>query len=212
MGNEMKSFEQSPHFIVIVSFIKAQALRMFGGGRRPLDRDAFNGFLGDLEIVLVRTRYGASYGYSTPVGQETSFYALLGAVSGIGASFFPRERRLAHRPIHRTEAPINAFQLVISFQALLPELPEHSCLAPLLESAVGRARGAEACYVQSVPLASRFEHEEDGVHRAPVINTLSVAPQRVMGDVLWQERFDLFPESVGDEKVLADTWLFCGLH
>jgi hypothetical protein len=44
--------------------------------------------------------------------------------------------------------------------------------------------------------------------RAPVINALSVAPQRVMGDVLWQEWFDLFPESVGDEKVLADAWLF----
>ncbi len=91
---------------------------------------------------------------------------------------------------------------------LLPELPEHSCLAPLLESAVGRARRAEACYVQSVPLASRFEHEEDGVHRAPVINTLSVAPQRVMGDMLWQERFDLFLESVGDEKSLRTLGFF----
>jgi hypothetical protein len=39
-----------------------------------------------------------------------------------------------------------------------------------------------------------------------------VAPQRVMGDVLGQEWFDLFSESVGDEKVLADAWLFCGLH
>jgi hypothetical protein len=39
-----------------------------------------------------------------------------------------------------------------------------------------------------------------------------VASQWVMGDVLWQERFDLFPESIRDEKVLADSGSCDGFH
>jgi|GraSoiStandDraft_57_1057295.scaffolds.fasta_scaffold294668_1 hypothetical protein len=51
----MKSFEQDPHVLVIVSFIKTQALRTLGSRRRTFDRNTLEGRSGDLEIVLVRT-------------------------------------------------------------------------------------------------------------------------------------------------------------
>jgi hypothetical protein len=51
----MKPFEQDPHFLVIVSFIKTQALRTLGSKRRTFDRNTLEGVSGDLEIVLVRT-------------------------------------------------------------------------------------------------------------------------------------------------------------
>ena len=51
---------------------------------------------------------------------------------------------------------------------------------------MGGARGTDARSVQSIPLASCFENEEDGIHRASVVNAFSVASQRVMRDMLRQ--------------------------
>lgn len=151
-------------------------------------------------------------GSPLPSVKRLRFMPCLARSVGLGPLFFPPKRRFTHRSIHRTEAPINASQLVVAFETLLPELPEYSCFPPFLKPAVGRARGTQARGVEGIPLASRLEHKEDGIHRAPVVNAPSVASQWVMGDVPWQERLDLRPQSVGYEKVLADSGSCGGFH
>ena len=55
---------------------------------------------------------------------------------GIGPLFFPSKRRLRHHSIPGTETPVNAFEFVVPFQALLPELFEYSSAIPFLRPTV----------------------------------------------------------------------------
>lgn len=58
---------------------------------------------------------------------------------GFGPLFFPCQRRFRHRSIYGTEPPVDAFQFIVSLEALLPELSEYSRLVPFLESTMGGA-------------------------------------------------------------------------
>jgi len=48
-----------------------------------------------------------------------------------------------------------------------------------LEAAMGGTAGADACLIQRVPLAARAEHEENGIHRLPILDTGPMASQGV---------------------------------
>src|ERR687888_422444 len=58
---------------------------------------------------------------------------------GLGPLFFPSKGRFCHRSIHRTEAPVDALQFVVSLKASLPEFSEYPRFIPFLEPAVGGA-------------------------------------------------------------------------
>src|SRR5919197_133320 len=47
---------------------------------------------------------------------------------------------------------------------------------------------------QGISLASRLENKKDGIHRAPVVHAFPMAPQRMMGEVFWQDWPNLLPE------------------
>ena len=53
------------------------------------------------------------------------------------------------------------------------------------------------------------KNEEDGIHGASVVHAFSVASQRVMGDVLGQERLKLIPEGIGNEIIFANSRFPC---
>ena len=59
-------------------------------------------------------------------------------------------------------------QLIVADQPIHPELFKHPGPGPLLKAAVRRGRRAEPRLPQRVPLTSRAQHKEDGVHRRPV--------------------------------------------
>ena len=75
--------------------------------------------------------------------------------------FFPPEGRLGHAPVHTQPIPVDALPVVVGHQAVLPERLEEAGTHPLLEAVVGRGPRAEAGGVQSLPLASGTQHEQD---------------------------------------------------
>jgi hypothetical protein len=78
---------------------------------------------------------------------------------------------------HREPFPVNALRGVICHQDLFPSGHEDVRLCPRLEAAMGGTTGTDACLVQSIPLASRAEHAEDGIHRPPIIEARSMIPE-----------------------------------
>src|SRR5438105_5808401 len=114
---------------------------------------------------------------------------------GFGPVFFPAERCLAHRAIHRQPSPVDAFEFVVVQQALLPEVQEDSRCAPRLKPAVGRRTRADARPIQCVPLTSGPQHEEDGVHGVTGRYRWLMTPERV-GLGRWKQRFHLLPQCV----------------
>src|SRR5215467_7385143 len=67
---------------------------------------------------------------------------------GLGPVFFPTERRLGHRTVHRLPAPVDADELIICLQRFHPRVPKDSRLDPLEEAPVCRRTRADARSVQ----------------------------------------------------------------
>jgi hypothetical protein len=145
MGNEVKAFKQRSHLVIIVPLIQTHALSAPGSRIRPPNGNAPEGVS---SVILKSFLFAPSIthpmGMPLPSVKRLRFMPCLARSVGLGPLFFPRQGRFAPRPIHRTEAPINAFQFVVALETLLPERPEYARLAPLLEPAVGGARGADA--------------------------------------------------------------------
>src|SRR6516225_6203775 len=78
--------------------------------------------------------------------------------------FFPPERGLGHRPVHRQPRPVEPLQLVVFLQAGGPQAEEDAGQSPLLKAAVGRTLGADTGGRQRAPRAAGAQDEEDGVH------------------------------------------------
>ena len=138
-GNEVKSPEQPTHFLKVVSFIEAHALPFLLCRLRSFDRNAFDGLFRHPEIIPVRSVDGNANRDTLSFREQAPFCPLFWAVSGIRPSFFPSKRRFSHHSLHRTEAPVDALQCVVSLKASLPESSEYSRFIPFLEPAVGRA-------------------------------------------------------------------------
>src|SRR5690242_6426407 len=122
---------------------------------------------------------------------------------GLGPVFFPRQGRLAHRPIHRKPTPINAVKGVVLGQTGLPEAHKKAVLDPGLKAIVGRRTGAEARGGERVPLATGSQHEKDGVGTLPVRHARPSAAKAVRVLVLRQERLHQRPKLVADPKASA---------
>jgi hypothetical protein len=87
-------------------------------------------------------------------------------------------------------------QGIVFHKAALPQLKENVCLRPLLEAAMGGTTGTDTRLVQRIPLASRAQHEENGLHRLPIIDPWPVAPERVR--LPWREQgVEALPQGVG---------------
>jgi hypothetical protein len=87
---------------------------------------------------------------------------------GVGSGFFPPERRLGHRAVHRQPAPVHPDKLVVVRQPRHPRLLEHACFGPFHEAPMRRGAGADARRFQRVPLAARAQHEKDRCHRVAI--------------------------------------------
>ena len=94
-------------------------------------------------VILKSLRFAPST--ATPIGtpcpsvSRLRFAPCFARSVGFGPLFFPSKGRFCHRSIHRTEAPVDALQFVVSLQASLPEFSEYPRFIPFLEPAVGRA-------------------------------------------------------------------------
>src|SRR5262249_30458955 len=116
---------------------------------------------------------------------------------GLGPVAFSPQRGFGHRPIHRLPGPFQTFQLVVFLQAERPELVKDARRYPLLEATMGRAARTDAGGVQSVPLAARTQHEENGVEGTAVVHPGVMTTQR-MRLAGRQQRLDLGPELIRD--------------
>src|SRR5215831_19489301 len=62
---------------------------------------------------------------------------------GLRPVFFPPERGLGHRPVHRQPVPVDPAQFIKALHSRLPELEEHARLHPGLEAIVRRRVGTQ---------------------------------------------------------------------
>jgi len=69
--------------------------------------------------------------------------------------------------------------LVIFEQAHLPQFQKDAGLGPRLEPPVGGGTGTDACGVQGVPLTTRPQHEEDGIHGLAGLHGRIMTAQRM---------------------------------
>jgi hypothetical protein len=67
---------------------------------------------------------------------------------------------------------------------------------------MGGTAGADARLIQRVPLAARAEHEENGIHRLPILDTGPMASQG-MWFARWEQRHDALPQFVRHTPIRA---------
>lgn len=68
---------------------------------------------------------------------------------------------------------------------------------------MGRRARADAGAVESVPLTTRPQHEEDGVHGGAVRDALAMAAQRMVILGHGQQWLDLGPQRIGDAPTVV---------
>lgn len=116
---------------------------------------------------------------------------------GLGPLPFSPHRRFVHRAVHRLPTPVDPFGFVVGFQPQLPQLLEHARRAPLREASMGATAGADARGIQSIPLATRAQHEEDAIHGAPIRHPWAMTAQRMgLAGGRRQQGLDLGPQFV----------------
>src|SRR5947209_6326990 len=130
---------------------------------------------------------------------------LLARSVGLGPVFFPRQGRLAHRPIHRKPTPVDAVEAVVLGQTCLPEAQKEAVLDPLLKAVVGRRAGANAGGRQRVPLATGPQHEKDALRALTIRHAGPPAAKAVGVFVRRQERFHQRPKLIADPKASTRT-------
>jgi hypothetical protein len=69
--------------------------------------------------------------------------------------------------------------LIIFDQAHLPQFQEDAGFGPLLEPPVRRRTGTDACGVQGIPLTTRPQHEENGIHGLAGLDRRVMTAQRM---------------------------------
>jgi len=70
-------------------------------------------------------------------------------------------------------------QGVVVHETLFPQGHKDIGRHPLLEPAMGGAAGANPRGVQRIPLATRPEDKEDGIHRPAILDAGPMTPQGV---------------------------------
>jgi hypothetical protein len=115
--------------------------------------------------------------------------------------FFPPEGGLGHGPIEALPLPVDADQLVVLVQGVLPERAEHPPLLPPLEVPVEAAAGPELGR-NGLPVAAGPQDVEDAVEHLAVWQAGAAAlGGRTDPGEQW---LDPFPQGVGDTERLND--------
>ncbi len=84
VGGEAELGEQFAYLGVVVGFVEADALRLFGRGLRPLDRDRLERDAGELVVVQVRAGVLDPDRDPLALGEEASFRPLFARSVGFG--------------------------------------------------------------------------------------------------------------------------------
>jgi hypothetical protein len=126
---------------------------------------------------------------------------------GFWPVFFPPERGLAHRSVHRQPGPVDAHEVVVLEEAGFPEGQENAGLHPLLEAVMGRRTRTDTAGVQRLPLAAGAQDEEDGVEAIPVRASGSAAAEAVGILVGRYPTLQLLPQFVGDTPLVRGCLL-----
>ncbi len=137
-------------------------------------------------------------GIPYPSVRRLRFVPFFARSVGLGPVFFPTERGLAHRTVHREPLPVNTYQPIKGEEPLLPEFKEDTSFDPLKKAAMCARARAQPSAVQRVPLHSRPQHQQDGVHRLTVGFLRIMAPQWMRLAGLRKQRLNQRPEHVRD--------------
>jgi hypothetical protein len=94
MGSKPKLQQGISHFLIVISCVQAHVLRILFRLFWTLDPDVFYRFAHQFHIMAIRSLHRQANGHTMPLGQSTSFGALLAPVCRISARIFPSRRHL----------------------------------------------------------------------------------------------------------------------
>ena len=89
MRGEPKLLQNIAHFLLVVSFIEAHALRLRLRGLRALDDKAVERGPHQFHVMPVGALQRQSNGDAVALRQQTALDPAFGAIGGVGAGFFP---------------------------------------------------------------------------------------------------------------------------
>ena len=124
--------------------------------------------------------------------------------------FFPPERRLGHAAIETQPGPVDSFPIVVGHQAVFPQRLEDALLNPKLQAVMGSGARAEAGGVQRLPLATRAQDVENGLHTDPVRGGRLTAAEGMGVDALGDQRGNGLPQIIGDAPLVHHPFLVHG--
>src|SRR6266568_1344922 len=101
VGRKAEFAQDGTHLLVVIPFVQTHPLRMLFAWLRTVNDDAFDSRSHQLHIVALSSLNDEADRDAVPLGEQAAFHPALASVGRIGAGFFPAQRGLGHRPIHR---------------------------------------------------------------------------------------------------------------
>src|SRR5512141_180375 len=157
---------------IVIAFIQAQMLWFLLGRLGSIHHNRFNRFLQQFRIDDIGTCQHYRKRTTVAVGQNALFCAIFGAIGGIWPYFIASQTRLTHRTISSLPLPIHQPEFFALFHQQRPQLRKQTNFHPMLKGAMnGRVVAIDPWNV--VPLTSRADPKNDGIHHVAWISTRS---------------------------------------
>ena len=133
-----------------------------------------------------------------PSVSRLRFVPCLARSVGLGPVFFPPERGLGHRSVHRLPFPVQSMQIIEFLQGFRPQFLEDSPLHEHLEVSMDCAARTELRR-HRLPLTARSQDVKDAVkHRPPTQTRTPTLPRT---SELGQERLNPIPHLIWHAKL-----------
>lgn len=164
-------FDRDPAALpIVVALVEAKILRSVVGGLGPVDPNASDGIVQQLEIVDIRSGRDDGERYAPAVHEQGSLRSELSPIRRIRSGGLASERRLGHGPVDALPFPVDSAPGVADLQGANGHGGEDSLATPFREIIINGARGTELLPGYGPPLDSGAENEEYPLEDLPKID------------------------------------------
>ena len=200
MSSKPKFGQNIAHFLIIIAFVQAHALRLLCAWFRTCDDNTLDGFARQFHSVPVRSINGQADRHAMSFGQQTALNTAFGPVSGVRTGVFAAQGRFGHGPIHAQPGPIKARQLIKLRHTRLPQPQKDVGLNPDLIAIMCRRAGTQVGVVERFPLAASPQHIKNRIRALPIRDPRPSAPKAVRIHVDRQQWLQNRPQCIRNPK------------
>src|SRR5512146_1282451 len=194
VGREAEFLQRVAHFVVVIALVQAHVLLLLVARLRAIYHDALNRRPHQLHVVAIGAIGRQTNRHAVPFGQQAALDARFGAVSRVGAAFFPRPTGLWSSPRPYLPIPNQSLAARRSARPLPATTSRTHRLSPTLETGrapltLGKGLSGRALSIGTPcaarkrwhprnpgPLSVGDHRQSDGYSHAP--GAMVVAPSR----------------------------------